>query len=158
MRAVTKYSLQLWATIVLHSWFASWNSWTRRLSGNGGGKTNLPQFVNFHDNERKQRKMLQPMTIRKFRWDSLPLPWENWYETVQSLQAGKIWAFKPNLVWCKGLVYVFHPTIYLNAWSDWCQRLMSPAAMNIPNGWWTTFKSMEFCNRKTFPLIDTSPA
>ena len=57
------------------------------------------------------KTMPQPITIRKCRWDPLPLPLENWYETVQSLQAGKIWAFVPKLVLYKGPVYVFHPTI-----------------------------------------------
>ena len=45
-----------------------------------------------------QRKIRQPITIRKCRRDLLLLPWENWYETVQSLQAGTIWAFVPKLV------------------------------------------------------------
>ena len=36
--------------------------------------------------------MPQPIAIRKCRQDPLPLPWENWYETEQSLQADKIWA------------------------------------------------------------------
>ena len=123
MRAVAKYSLQLWATIVLHSWFASWNSTTKRFGGNNGGKTNLSQFVIFQENERKQWKRLQPIIIRKCRRDPLPLPWENWYETVKSLQAGKIWPFLPKLVWCKSPVYVFHLTICWKAWSDWFQRL-----------------------------------
>ena len=78
----------------------------------------------FHENERKQWKMPQPIAVRKCRWDPLPLPWENWYETVQSLQALKIWAFVLKLVWCKCPVYVFHPTICWKAWSDWCQRLL----------------------------------
>ena len=79
----------------------------------------LIRFLEFHDKETRrqrwredkfaaireffmkmneQRKMPQAIAIRKCRRDSLPLPWENWYETVQSLQASKIWAFVPKLV------------------------------------------------------------
>ena len=70
----------------------------------------LIHFLEFDDKETRwqrwredkfatiQWKMLQPIAIRQCRRDPLPLPWENWYETVQSLQAGKIWAFVPKLV------------------------------------------------------------
>ena len=94
----------------------------------------LIHFLEFDDKETRwqrwredkfatiQWKMPQPIAIRKCRRDPLPLPWENWYETVQSLQAGKIWPFVLKLVWCKGPAYIFHPTICRKAWSDWCQQ------------------------------------
>ena len=47
--------------------------------------------------------MPQLIAIRKCRRDPLPLPWENWYETVQSLQAGKIWVLYQSLCDAKAL-------------------------------------------------------
>ena len=100
--------------------------------------------------------MPQPIAIRKCRRDPLPLPWENWYETVQSLQASKI-SYRSL---CDAKVPYMYSTLPYAGKHEviGANDYYVTGCDEYTKGWRTTFKSMELCRGKTFPLIDTSPA